>query len=76
MKLSGKIFSNFFILLIRLYQQVISPWISSSCRFTPTCSEYAVGAIKKHGPLKGGWMAIRRIATCHPLGRHGHDPVP
>ncbi|MBA2406537.1 MAG: membrane protein insertion efficiency factor YidD [Chitinophagales bacterium] len=76
MQLSGKIISRFLMIIIRSYQHVISPWISPSCRFSPTCSEYALKAIEKYGSLKGGWMAVRRIAACHPWGRHGHDPVP
>ncbi len=61
---------------IRFYQYAISPLIPPRCRFTPTCSQYAVEAIKKHGALKGGWLAAKRIARCHPFGGCGHDPVP
>ena len=61
--------------LIRLYQLVISPWIGPKCRFTPTCSHYAIEAFRKYGLFKGGWMAIRRISRCHPWGGSGHDPV-
>ncbi|MFI5194319.1 MAG: membrane protein insertion efficiency factor YidD [Chitinophagales bacterium] len=61
--------------LIRLYQWVISPWLGPKCRFTPTCSQYAIEAFRKYGLLKGGWMAIRRISRCHPWGGSGHDPV-
>ena len=64
------------ILLIRIYQWVISPIIGPKCRYQPTCSHYAVEALKKHGPFKGFWLAIRRIARCHPWGRSGWDPVP
>jgi len=70
-----KIISLPFIWLIRLYQLVISPWLGPQCRFTPTCSAYAIEALRKYGLFKGGWMAARRIASCHPWGRHGHDPV-
>ena len=70
-----KILSLPFIWLIRLYQLVISPWLGPQCRFTPTCSAYAIEALRKYGLFKGGWMAARRIASCHPWGRHGHDPV-
>jgi len=63
------------IWLIRLYQLVISPWLGPQCRFTPTCSAYAIEALRKYGLFKGGWMAAKRIASCHPWGRHGHDPV-
>jgi len=65
-----------FIGLIKIYQLVISPWIGPSCRYTPTCSQYGIEAIKKYGPLKGGWLTLKRIARCNPWGGHGHDPVP
>ena len=65
-----------FILLIKFYQYVISPAIGPKCRYTPTCSQYALEAIKKYGLFKGGWMALKRISSCHPWGGHGHDPVP
>ncbi len=58
------------------YRLCISPLLPPSCRFTPTCSQYAVEAIKKHGPFKGGKLAIRRILRCHPWGGSGYDPVP
>lgn len=61
---------------IRFYQRFISPLTPPSCRFTPTCSQYAVEALQKHGPLKGLYLAIRRILRCHPWGGHGYDPVP
>ena len=64
------------ILLIRFYQWVISPIIGPKCRYQPTCSHYAVEALKKHGPFKGFWLAVRRIARCHPWGGSGWDPVP
>ncbi|WP_416189904.1 membrane protein insertion efficiency factor YidD [Neisseria sp. CCUG17229] len=64
------------LLLIRFYQYAISPLIPPRCRFTPTCSQYAVEAVQKHGALKGGWLALKRIARCHPFGGSGHDPVP
>jgi len=64
------------ILLIKIYQYVISPLLGPKCRFTPTCSHYAVQAFKKHGIFKGGWLAIKRIARCHPWGGSGIDPVP
>jgi uncharacterized protein len=62
---------------IRIYQKFISPFLPSSCRYTPTCSAYAAQALKKHGPIKGAYLAILRILSCHPWsGKHGHDPVP
>ena len=62
--------------LIRLYQLTISPLLPASCRYTPTCSQYSIEAIKKYGPIKGSYLAIRRILRCNPWGGHGHDPVP
>jgi putative membrane protein insertion efficiency factor len=64
------------IFLIRIYQWVISPLLGPKCRYQPTCSHYAVEALKKHGPFKGLWLAVRRISRCHPLGGSGWDPVP
>lgn len=61
---------------IYLYKYCISPLTPPSCRFTPTCSEYALQAVKKYGPFKGGYLAIRRILRCHPWGGQGFDPVP
>jgi putative membrane protein insertion efficiency factor len=71
-----KILALPFIGLIRVYQKLISPLIGPQCRFTPTCSQYGVEALKKHGLFKGSWLTIRRILRCHPWGGHGHDPVP
>lgn len=62
--------------LIRFYQRQISPSLPPSCRFTPTCSQYAYEAIARHGALKGGYLAIRRILKCHPFHPGGYDPVP
>ena len=62
--------------LIGLYQQAISPYTPGTCRFTPTCSHYAQEAIGKHGTLQGTWLALRRLARCHPLGGRGYDAVP
>ncbi|MDR0540883.1 MAG: membrane protein insertion efficiency factor YidD [Dysgonamonadaceae bacterium] len=64
------------LLPIRFYRACISPFTSASCRFAPTCSEYALTAIQKYGLLKGGRLAIKRIARCHPWGGQGYDPVP
>jgi putative membrane protein insertion efficiency factor len=58
------------------YRYLISPMIAPRCRYLPTCSDYAVEAIKIHGPLKGCWLALRRLFRCHPFGGHGYDPVP
>ncbi len=65
-----------FVVLIRFYQLVISPLTPPTCRFTPTCSHYTLEALKKYGLLKGGWMGIKRIASCHPWGKSGYDPLP
>lgn len=62
--------------LIRAYRYALSPWWGRSCRFTPTCSEYAAEAIERHGALHGSWLAIRRIGRCHPWHAGGFDPVP
>lgn len=62
--------------LIRGYQRGVSRWTPSVCRFYPTCSEYAAQAIEKHGPGPGAWLAVKRIARCHPFHPGGHDPVP
>ena len=62
--------------LIQCYRYAISPLIPPRCRYTPTCSQYALEAIQKYGAVKGGWLAAKRIARCHPWGGHGHDPVP
>ncbi|MCI5716124.1 MAG: membrane protein insertion efficiency factor YidD [Bacteroidales bacterium] len=69
-------FSWLFILLIRFYQTAISPHTPPACRFIPTCSQYALEAIKKYGPFKGGFLAIKRILRCNPWGGSGYDPVP
>jgi putative membrane protein insertion efficiency factor len=65
-----------FIVLIRFYQICISPIKPNCCRFTPTCSQYALEAFRKHGPFKGLFLTTRRILRCHPWGGHGYDPVP
>ena len=72
-----KVLAAPFILLIKFYQVCISPLKGGpTCRFTPTCSQYALEAFKKYGPFKGGWLALRRILRCHPWGGSGYDPVP
>jgi hypothetical protein len=62
--------------LIRTYQLFISPMLGPSCRYLPSCSEYAAEAIEHHGPLAGTWLAVKRLARCHPWGGSGYDPVP
>ena len=72
-----KVLAAPFILLIKFYQVCISPLKGGpTCRFTPTCSQYALEAFKKYGPFKGGWLALRRILRCHPWGGSGYAPVP
>ncbi len=72
----NKILAFPFIAIIKVYQWIISPLLGPKCRFTPTCSHYALEAFKKYGPFKGLWLAIKRILRCHPWGGHGYDPVP
>ncbi|MBW7847785.1 MAG: membrane protein insertion efficiency factor YidD [Bacteroidales bacterium] len=76
MKGVNKFFSLLAIGLIRVYQYTLSPYIGRSCRYTPTCSQYSVEAIRKYGILKGGRLALKRIGSCHPWGGSGYDPVP
>jgi putative membrane protein insertion efficiency factor len=64
------------ILIVRFYQRVLSPLKPPTCRFVPTCSQYAVEALQHHGALRGGWLTTKRICRCHPWGGHGYDPVP
>lgn len=61
---------------VKIYKWTISPMLGPSCRYTPTCSTYSIEALKKHGPVKGLWLAIKRIASCNPWGGSGYDPVP
>jgi len=68
--------SRLLLALIRAYRYALSPWWGRSCRFTPSCSEYAAEAIERHGSLRGSWLAIRRIGRCHPWHAGGFDPVP
>jgi uncharacterized protein len=63
-------------LLIRLYQVTLSPLLGPRCRFYPSCSQYALEAVRTHGALAGGWLALRRLLRCHPLHPGGYDPVP
>ncbi|MDI3514115.1 MAG: membrane protein insertion efficiency factor YidD [Gammaproteobacteria bacterium] len=64
------------IALVRFYRYAISPMLGRNCRFHPTCSEYAIEAIERHGALRGGWMAAKRVGRCHPFNPGGYDPVP
>ncbi len=65
-----------FLAIIYFYRHCISPFTPPSCRYTPTCSQYAVEALKRYGIFKGSWLAVKRIARCHPWGGSGYDPVP
>jgi len=67
---------TFLIGLVRFYQILISPWLGMHCRYTPTCSAYAMEALRVHGVFRGGLLAIARIGRCHPFHAGGHDPVP
>jgi putative membrane protein insertion efficiency factor len=64
------------LVAIRAYQLLLAPFVGGACRFEPSCSSYALGAVETHGLLRGLWLAVRRVARCHPLGRAGLDPVP
>ncbi|PKV63425.1 membrane protein insertion efficiency factor YidD [Pontibacter ramchanderi] len=70
------LFKKFLLALIWVYRNLISPLKPATCRYSPSCSTYAVGAVNKYGPFKGGWMALKRIGRCHPWGGSGYDPVP
>lgn len=71
-----RILSYILLAPIYFYRSAISPMFPPSCRYVPTCSQYAVEAIKKYGPFKGTWLAVKRILRCHPWGGSGYDPVP
>ncbi len=68
--------SSFLLTLIGLYRRWVSPLIGPRCRFIPTCSEYGLEAISRHGPWRGGWLTVRRLSRCHPFTPCGCDPVP
>jgi len=76
MKWLKLIFSKLIIGSVRFYQLAISPWLGKSCRYTPTCSQYMIEAVNEWGPMKGFWLGIKRIGSCHPWGGEGYDPVP
>ncbi|TVZ25699.1 hypothetical protein JM83_0628 [Gillisia sp. Hel_I_86] len=65
-----------FVILVKFYQKAISPLTPATCRYTPSCSQYTLVALEKYGIFKGGWMSLKRIASCNPWGSSGHDPVP
>jgi putative membrane protein insertion efficiency factor len=64
------------VIVIRAYQWLLSPWLAPACRFQPTCSHYAIEAVQRYGPLRGSWLAAKRLTRCHPLGDYGYDPLP
>ena len=72
----SKILTELLILPISFYRACISPLTPPSCRFTPTCSQYAIEALRRHGPMRGSWLTLRRLLRCHPWGGRGFDPVP
>jgi len=76
MKCIKLIISYLLLLPIKFYQYCISPLKPPACRFVPTCSQYAIEAVQKYGPLKGSWLALKRLLRCHPWGGSGYDPVP
>ncbi len=76
LKLINKFIILIFLFPVKLYQWFISPLLPQSCRHVPTCSNYAISALKTHGIIKGTWLSVRRISKCHPWGTTGYDPVP
>ncbi|MFM7022598.1 MAG: membrane protein insertion efficiency factor YidD [Flavobacteriales bacterium] len=71
-----KLILKILIGMVRLYQGMISPFLGAKCRYDPTCSNYAVDALKKHGIFHGSWLSLKRFMSCHPWGGKGYDPVP
>ena len=71
-----KIISSILIFFVRIYQYTLSPFLGANCRYMPSCSAYAIEALEVHGPFKGGFLALKRILSCHPWGGSGIDPVP
>ena len=76
LEISGRVLSGVLILLVKIYQYIISPLLPASCRFYPSCSAYSVQALKMHGPFKGSFLTAVRILRCNPWGAGGIDPVP
>ncbi len=72
----GRLLAWPLLMLVQLYRWTISPLLGANCRFEPTCSSYAIEALRKHGAFRGSVLAVKRIARCHPWGRSGYDPVP
>ena len=76
MRLVSRAMTQVLLGLLYFYKGAISPWLPAACRFTPSCSVYAMGAVRTHGPLRGSWLALRRLGRCHPFHPGGYDPVP
>jgi putative membrane protein insertion efficiency factor len=76
MQVLKKVFGFPIIVLVKIYQYIISPIFPATCRYTPTCSHYMIEAINVWGPIRGTFLGLKRIGSCHPWGGHGHDPVP
>jgi len=70
------VFKKISLLIVKFYQYCIRPLLPDACRYSPSCSNYAIEAINKYGAFKGGWLGLKRIFRCHPFGGHGYDPVP
>ena len=75
-RLLGRLLALPMLGLVWLYRLAVSPWLGNNCRYEPSCSEYAMDALRLHGAFRGGWLAVRRIGRCHPWGGSGYDPVP
>ena len=73
---ASRVLAKPLIWLVRLYRLAISPWLGMNCRYQPTCSNYAIEALRVHGVFRGSWLAAKRIGSCHPWGGSGYDPVP
>jgi putative membrane protein insertion efficiency factor len=71
-----KIVTTILVALVRGYQVMLSPFFGQQCRFTPTCSQYAIEALQTHGSVKGVWLVLKRVLRCHPWHAGGHDPIP
>jgi len=75
-RLLGRLLALPMLGLVWLYRLAVSPWLGNNCRYEPSCSEYAMDALRLHGAFRGGWLVVRRIGRCHPWGGSGYDPVP
>ena len=76
MRWLGRVLAWPLLLLVQIYRYAISPWLGANCRFQPSCSEYALTALRQYGAFRGSALAVKRIARCHPWGGSGYDPVP